>query len=214
MSSLAAIVIAAVVNLIDYKLARKLWRTNKADFAIWVCTFCGCLYEIEIGILIGVILSVAIIFYREFNPRLDKDVDRETKTLTVTLKGGVWFPGIEAVADKITEAIEKDGSAIKVVVVDCKNMLEIDYTVVHGLNEIIADCLLANIEVRFINVEDKKIRRHLDDAGFLKSGLVPLEDEAGQLLENGEVIPIEEDDVPNVHVQNGKANPESIESAM
>eukprot|EP00794_Sanderia_malayensis_P014990 gene14990-16536_t len=192
MSSLAAIVIAAVVNLIDHKLARQLWRTNKMDFAIWVITFCGCLYEIEIGIMLGVVLSLAVVLYREFNPRLDVNFDKEAKSVTVSLKGGVWFPGIEAVADKIRLELEKRGSDnVSVVVVDCKHMLEVDYTVVHGINEIIADCLLSNVEVRFDNVQDKKVRKHFRDAGFFKPTTSMLgndDDDDSEENVNGELI--------------------------
>ena len=187
MSSLAAIVIAAVVNLIDHELARKLWRTNKGDFIVWVITFCGCLYEIEVGIVAGVVISIAVVFYREVNPRLSIQVDKETKTATLALKGGVWFTGIEAIGERISGLLEKE-NFIEDVVFDCGDMLEIDYTVVHGFTEIIADCKLVNVEVRFANVNDPKIRKHLDDAGYLKSSVESCGDEKDRLIEKADVV--------------------------
>eukprot|EP00794_Sanderia_malayensis_P014989 gene14989-16535_t len=189
---LAAISIAAAVNMIDYKLPKKLWHVNKPDLVVWLVLFCGNLYEFEIGIFSSVLISLAIVLYREFNPRLDVNFDKEAKSVTVSLKGGVWFPGIEAVADKIRLELEKRGSDnVSVVVVDCKHMLEVDYTVVHGINEIIADCLLSNVEVRFDNVQDKKVRKHFRDAGFFKPTTSMLgndDDDDSEENVNGELI--------------------------
>ena len=167
MSSLAAIVIAAVVKLFDYSLVMTFWRLNKFDLLVWIVAFCGCLYEIEIGILIGVIASLCILMFREFNPRLNLTLDKENRRLVAELRGGVWFPGIEAVGSRISKKLEKERDSIDVVVVDCEDMLEIDYTVIHGLQEIKADCLLSNVKLEFQNVHGNKIRRMLEGSDLI-----------------------------------------------
>ena len=171
MASLAAIIIAALINLFDYQLAMKLWKLNKFDFLVWIVTFCGCFYEIEIGILIGVVVSFCIVLFREFNPRIKLDLDKKNRKLIVELKGGVWFPGIEAVGSRIAKKLEKEGDSIDVVVVDCEDMLEIDYTVIHGLQEIKADCMLSNAKLEFQNVHGSKIRRMLEGSDLIKKNI-------------------------------------------
>lgn len=168
MSSLAAIIIAAVINLFDYQLVIKLWKLNKLDLLAWIVTFCGCLYEIEIGIMIGVIVSLCVVMFREFNPRLKMNMDAENGKMIVELRGGVWFPGIETVGNRISRKLEKEGEGIDVVVIDCEDMLEIDYTVIHGLQEIKADCLLSNVKLEFENVHGSKMKRMLEGSDLVE----------------------------------------------
>ena len=186
MSSLAAIVIAAVVSLFDHKLARQLWRVNKMDFLVWLVSFFGCLYEIEIGILAGVMISVAVILYRDFNPRLNVSTDMEERRLTIALKGGVWFPGIEGVASKVSSLLGDKPGSFDVVLFDCKAMYDIDYTVVHGLKEIEADCRLVNVTIEFTNVEGEQIKNHLEEAGLLKTQTVAVDEDKTTLVLNGD----------------------------
>lgn len=127
--------------------------------------------------------------FREFNPRLCHVIDKEAKKLVITLNGGVWFPGIEAVANLIQRKLEEAGDSINVVVVDCGNMLEIDYTVIHGLREIEADCSLSHVELQFKNVRGK-IKRMLEGEKLIKhqqveNGGHPLDAiETGKLIQN------------------------------
>ncbi|MBA0750554.1 hypothetical protein Gogos_001963, partial [Gossypium gossypioides] len=55
--ALAAIVISAVISLVDYEEAIFLWRVGKKDFLLWTITAITTLFfGIEIGVLIGPIL--------------------------------------------------------------------------------------------------------------------------------------------------------------
>ncbi|GKD00553.1 SLC26A/SulP transporter [Tanacetum coccineum] len=52
--ALAAIVISAVIGLVDYDEAIFLWRVDKKDFFLWTVTFATTLFlGIEIGVLVG-----------------------------------------------------------------------------------------------------------------------------------------------------------------
>ena len=188
MAALAAIVIAAIIKLFDYQLALKLWKLNKFDFLLWIATFFGCLYEIEVGIMVGVILSLCLVLHREFKPRLNLSVNRETRKLIVALRGGVWFPGIASVAGRISKKFEKEGGVIDVVVIDCKDMLEIDYSVLHGLQEIAADCLLNNARLEFENVHGGKIRRMLEGENLIKTSTDANGDHPLEILETGRLM--------------------------
>ncbi len=158
---------ASAFTLFDYQLVLKLWRINKTDFVVWLVTFLGCLYEFDVGIIAGVLLSLMTTLFRAFKPRLDIQLDREEEILTVAPKGGVWYTGVETVVRKVIGFLEKEG-CVREVVYDCTSMYEIDYTVVHGLSQLVADCKLLNVQVRFINVADGKVQRHLIDAGLIK----------------------------------------------
>ncbi|KAG5104119.1 hypothetical protein JHK82_041089 [Glycine max] len=56
---LAAIIITAVIGLIDYQSAYKLWKVDKLDFLACLCSFFGVLFiSVPLGLGIAVIISV------------------------------------------------------------------------------------------------------------------------------------------------------------
>ncbi|KAK4413882.1 putative sulfate transporter 3.4 [Sesamum alatum] len=56
---LAAIIITAVVGLIDYEAAYKLWKVDKLDFVACLCSFVGVLFiSVALGLAIAVGISV------------------------------------------------------------------------------------------------------------------------------------------------------------
>lgn len=54
---LAAIIITAVIGLIDYKAAYKLWKVDKLDFLACICSFFGVLF-ISVPLGLGIAVSV------------------------------------------------------------------------------------------------------------------------------------------------------------
>ncbi len=68
---LAAIIIVAVLSLIDLATLRHVWRYNKADAASWLVTFSTVLaFGIEAGILAGVVTSIALYLWRTSRPHM------------------------------------------------------------------------------------------------------------------------------------------------
>lgn len=54
---LAAIIITAVIGLIDYKAALQLWKVDKLDFFACMCSFFGVLF-ISVPIGLGIAVSI------------------------------------------------------------------------------------------------------------------------------------------------------------
>ncbi len=70
-ATLAAIIILAVANLIDFKTLREAWIYNKADAASLIATFFAVLtLGIEMGILAGAGLSIALYLWRTSRPHM------------------------------------------------------------------------------------------------------------------------------------------------
>ena len=70
---LAAIIVVALINLVDYKSIAKSWRARGDDGIAAVVTFVTTLAfapNIQIGILTGIILSLALLLYRLMRPRV------------------------------------------------------------------------------------------------------------------------------------------------
>jgi len=70
---LAAIIVVALINLVDYKSIAKAWRARGDDGIAAVVTFITTLAfapNIQIGILTGIMLSLALLLYRLMRPRV------------------------------------------------------------------------------------------------------------------------------------------------
>lgn len=68
---LASVIVVAVVGLINYKEAIHLWKNDRRDFLSLIVTFLATLtLGIQDGVMIGVILSLAMIIYRNSRPHV------------------------------------------------------------------------------------------------------------------------------------------------
>jgi len=70
---LAAIIITALLNLVDYKSIAKSWLARRDDGVAAVITFVTTLAfapNIQVGILTGIMLSLALLLYRMMRPRV------------------------------------------------------------------------------------------------------------------------------------------------
>jgi sulfate transporter 3 len=61
---LAAIILTAVIGLIDYQAAYKLWKVDKLDFMACLCSFLGVLFiSVPLGLGIAVSFFMAFMFH-------------------------------------------------------------------------------------------------------------------------------------------------------
>ncbi|KAH8388559.1 hypothetical protein KR093_009633, partial [Drosophila rubida] len=71
-ASLAAVLIAAVVFMIDLTPVKELWQSSKKDFFSWVGSFIICLVAgVEMGLLFGIVVSMICILLRLGNPKIE-----------------------------------------------------------------------------------------------------------------------------------------------
>ncbi|MHB0775677.1 SulP family inorganic anion transporter [Halomonas sp. WWR20] len=69
LATLAAIIIVSTFTLIDLKAIRRTWRYSRSDFAAMLATIALTLGEgVEVGIIAGVGLSIALYLYRTSRP--------------------------------------------------------------------------------------------------------------------------------------------------
>ena len=98
---LASIIVVAVRNLIDYKEAIHLWKTDKKDFISLIGTFLATLtLGIQIGVLTGLILSLLLIIYKASRPQfavLGRLPDTKTFRNVLRFPEAIEEPGIKVV---------------------------------------------------------------------------------------------------------------------
>lgn len=129
-SCLAAVVVTAVVFMVEVRVVAPVYRSNKADLVPGLCTFVACLLlPLELGVLLGVALDVAAVLYRAARPEI---AVREHRTragrrcLMLTPDRCLVFPS----ADYVHRVVAKHGLRRDPmpVVVDCSHVYGADFT--------------------------------------------------------------------------------------
>lgn len=168
---LAAVIIVAVIGLIDVKEATHLWHTHRIDFWMLIATFLATLMlGIEKGILIGVALSLVMVifqssyphhaelgqvpgtdFYRNVNRfpevRVRKDV------LILRFDASLFFGNSQRFRDALNEYIDQKGTSLRAIVLNCESINTIDSTALKMLEEILENAEKLNIYLFFSSVK-------------------------------------------------------------
>jgi SulP family sulfate permease len=177
---LASVIMVAVFGLIDFKEAIHLFKSNKTDFWTLIVTFLSTLsFGVEIGIGVGVVLSLAMVLFKTTNPhtaqlakvpgshfyrnikRFDNLEERE-EILIYRFDAQLFFANINYFKDKLYDYESRKGDKLKVLIIDGESINNIDSTALHALEEIQEDFNSRGIDIFFTGIKgplrDKMIR--------------------------------------------------------
>lgn len=211
---LAAIIIVAVLKLIQIKEAQFLWKANKKDFALMLITFLGTLsLGIENGILLGVILSLGVLIYDTSRPHIAvlgkvegtnsyrnlsrfPNIKPPSETLIIRVDSRLCYTNIIFFEDEIQKLLQENPNT-KQLVLDFQSVSDVDISAVHGISEIIDECKQLNIQLVFTSLIGP-VRDAFSKAGLMqKLGadhfFLTIE-ESMNYLKNG-ITPIEKKDL-------------------
>ena len=186
---LTAIVISALMNVVEFDLAKRLYKVSRNEFYIFVASFLGVLMMGTIyGVIIGIILSFVAVIIRATNPPRaflgmipgrDGFYDLSKNHYAYELEHVViyqfseslFFANIKMFQEDIEKSIKKD---TKVVIVDAGAVTSIDITAADRLQ-----MMAANFEKRGIRFY---ITEHMESVNvqMRKLGI-------GKLIEKGHV---------------------------
>jgi sulfate permease, SulP family len=165
---LAAIVIAAVLGLVDLGGVRQTFRTSRPDGAVLVFTFAATLaLGIEAGILAGIGLNLLLYLLRHTRPHV-AELGRVVGTTTfrnrrryptvtdaeaaiVRLDAPLNFLTVDAITNTITALVAKR-PRLRVVVLDASAITDLDATGVHALEALARDLAQAGAELHLATV--------------------------------------------------------------
>lgn len=140
---LTGIVVAALIGIVEYKLAGKLRKVNRAEFFIFLAAMFGVLlFGTIYGVIIGVILSFIAVIIRAvvpprsflgcipghegfYNLNRNKNALEIEHTLLYRFSGNLFFANVSTFLQDIENAIKDD---TKVVIVDASGIGSIDIT--------------------------------------------------------------------------------------
>jgi MFS superfamily sulfate permease-like transporter len=170
-AALAAVVIAAVLRLIDIPAFRWLLRVNRADFALAIASFAGVLvFGILPGVGFAVALSVVAVLERAWHPHtavLGRVTELKGYHDTVRHPDGRQVPGLllfrfdaplffanaEVFRDAIHRALASEQRPVWTVVLASEPITDVDSTAAEVLGEIDAELERAGIELAFAEVK-------------------------------------------------------------
>ncbi|WP_336057411.1 SulP family inorganic anion transporter [Nitratireductor sp. CH_MIT9313-5] len=151
-ATLAATIIVAVLSLVDLGAVMRVWRYSKADFIAMAATILGTLFlGVEIGIMLGVGLSILLHLYRTSKPHMAvvgqvpgtehfRNVERhDVRTfphiLSLRVDESLYFANSRYLEDRVA-ALVAEKPALKHVILQCSAVNEIDASALESLEEI------------------------------------------------------------------------------
>ncbi|KAK8574700.1 hypothetical protein V6N12_062387 [Hibiscus sabdariffa] len=149
---LAAIIITAVIGLIDYEAAYKLWKTDKLDFLACTCSFFGVLFiSVPLGLAIAVGVSVFKILLHVTRPNTVllgnipgthiyqslnryKEASRVPSFLILAIESPIYFANSTYLQERMLRWIREEeesikanhGSSLKCVIIDMTAVTAMD----------------------------------------------------------------------------------------
>jgi SulP family sulfate permease len=182
---LASVIMVAVFGLIDFKEAIHLWKTDRIDFYMLMVTFLTTLgLGIELGIMVGVVLSLAMVLYRSAYPHIASlgqvpgthhyrnvdrftDVVRRPEVLVMRFDAPLFFANANYFQDHLSKLVQQKGEDLKLIVLNAESMSGMDSTAIHMLNDTIVEYRNRGITV-YLAAVIGPVRDTLYKSGLIK----------------------------------------------
>lgn len=149
---LAATIIVAVATLLDFGVIRRAWRYSRSDFLAVVTTFVATLLlGVELGVLSGIVSSVALHLYKTTRPHIAvlgavpgtetfRNVERHevvtvSNLVSLRVDESLYFANAAYLEDFVYKLVE-DNAALEHVILQCVAINEIDMSALEVLEAI------------------------------------------------------------------------------
>ncbi|KAK3877558.1 hypothetical protein Pcinc_017744 [Petrolisthes cinctipes] len=144
-ASLSAVIICAVIFMVEYEYVLPIWRVRRIDQLTLWGTFLTCLFwKLEYGILVGVGINLGILLYNSARPKINVDIvmkeeSDEPRYVKVAPRSGLFFPSVDHVRTQVTKTAITAANGRAPVVVDCSHFSGIDFTASKGMKALCTD---------------------------------------------------------------------------
>ncbi|XP_053562450.1 sodium-independent sulfate anion transporter [Bombina bombina] len=148
-AALAAVIICAVAPMFDLSICRSLWKVKRLDLLPFLATFLFSFWEIQYGILAGVLVSMVILCYPVARPQIKVS---DTSGLVLLPMSGLNFPATEFLREVVYERA-LTVSPPRSVTLDFSHVTMLDYTVVNGLHDLILEFKSQGLSMNFCGLQ-------------------------------------------------------------
>jgi SulP family sulfate permease len=181
-AALAAVILVAVLNLLDFDSLNHLWRADRADAWVLMITFMAVLLVgIEAGIVVGFITSVVVYLGRTSRPHIAEvgrvgntehfrninrhEVQTYTNVLAIRIDESLYFANTKYLEDYLMHAVADHPSADSLLII-CSAINHIDGSALETLENLIAGLREAGVTVYLSDVKGP-VMDQLLKAGFI-----------------------------------------------
>ncbi|MBW4496636.1 MAG: solute carrier family 26 protein [Oscillatoria princeps RMCB-10] len=181
-TSLAAVILVAVANLLDFATLKRLWAYERADAFAWCAAFVAVLAtSVEKGIVIGAAISLALHLWRTSKPHIAivgrvgetehfRNVMRhEVKTcphvLAIRVDESLYFVNAKYLQDYVLKAAA-NSPQVKHLVLVCSAVNMIDGSALETLQSLRADLKTMGVEFYMSEVKGPVLDK-LEKVGFV-----------------------------------------------
>lgn len=166
---LAATIISAAVQLVNIHAFRQAWRYDRAEASAMLGTTAGVLaFGVEVGIAVGVLLSLVTLVWRSSRPHIAivglvpatehfrnvtrHQVKTDARVLMVRIDENLFFGNAEAVAQQLLQALAQN-PATKQLVLLMSSVSRIDVTALEMLLHVNEDLLRSDVRLHLAEVK-------------------------------------------------------------
>lgn len=139
-TALAAVIIAAVVFMVEVRVVAPIWRSKKSDLIPGAVTFVACLVlALEIGIVIGIGTNLVFILYHAARPKISMQILKShggVDYMLLTPDRCLIFPSVDYVRNIVTKYSIKQTNPV---VIDCSHIYGADFTAAKVIESLTQD---------------------------------------------------------------------------
>ena len=168
-AALAAIIITAVISLIDAHTLKHAWRYDRADASSMLITFITVLLiNVETGIFAGIIMSIGLYLHRSSQPHIAIvgqlgntehyrnikrfEVTTQPNILALRIDENLYFANTNYLEDNIMQLVA-DNKKIDHIVLICSSISFIDSSALESLDNILYRLQQARIKLHLAEVK-------------------------------------------------------------
>ncbi|XP_043644023.1 sodium-independent sulfate anion transporter [Drosophila teissieri] len=130
--TLAAIIIAAMISLVELHKIKDMWKSKKKDLFPFVVTVITCMFwSLEYGILCGIAANMVYILYSSARPHVDIKLEKINghEVSVVDVKQKLDYASAEYLKEKVVRFLNNTNGETQLVVIRGEEINSIDYTV-------------------------------------------------------------------------------------
>ncbi|XP_034660413.1 sodium-independent sulfate anion transporter [Drosophila subobscura] len=146
-ATLAAIIIAAMLFMVEYETIAEIWRAKKRDMLPFLVTVLCCVFwTLEYGMVVGIVFNALFLLYKSMKPQFQLETQKYNgvELSLADLKGSIDYSAAEYLKTAIVSHVTSQQGAISLVIIKGDEIGSIDTTVALNLISLREDLALLN----------------------------------------------------------------------